>query len=156
MLTNSSNEIPATKMLDKKIEARYMARSIAEVIRLKIKNYPEEFMEALRDLELYQKNGGISLPKNYKTYVSDFNTTNAIRNNFGLGNENLSGKLNGLKRIYIGKPTSSGNSQFVTDVIELSIDVSYKLTKKDFVKTPRTVTTTLIEEIKFKRRFTPN
>jgi hypothetical protein len=155
LIKNTSNEIPAARMLDKKVDAGYIARSIAEVIRLKIKNFPEEFAEALRDLELHENNSGPT-PLTYKTYIDDFNTSTKIKNNFGINDAKIAGRLLGLKRIHIGTPVNSGTSQFVTDVVELKIEVKYQLTKEDFVPKPREVTIELIEEIKFKRRFKPN
>jgi len=155
LIKNTSNEIPAARMLDKKVDAGYIARSIAEVIRLKIKNFPEEFAEALRDLELHEKIGSPT-PKTYLTYIDDFTTSTKLKNNFGINNSIISGKLLGLKRIHIGIPVNTGTSQFVTDVVELKIEVKYQLTKKDFVAKPREVKIELIEEIKFKRRFKPN
>ena len=145
LITNTSNEIPAVKMLDKEIEARYLARSIAEAVRLKLKNHPEEFSEALRDYELAIKNGE-SIPETYKTFISDFATFEAIKKNFGLSDVgNITGYLKSLKRVAIGPPISYGGATYVTDIIELVVEVNYKLDKLDFVNKPRNVVKRLNE-----------
>jgi len=156
LLTNTGNEIPAIKMIDKQIEARYMARSISEAIRLKIKDHPEEFTEALRDYENMNKGSGeisIKKPLNYETFISDFSEYEKLMENYGMGNRSLRGRLKGMKRIYIGEPEVQKNQEFVTDVIELDVEVVYTLFKSDFVKEKRDVKIELTERIKFKRRF---
>lgn len=154
ILTNTYQEIPAVARIDRNLEARYLARSLAEAVQLKLKNHPQQFEEALREKELAAGAGGGGATRLYDTWLADFSDADTVRDKFGLGDGRISGRVAEMRRLYVGAEEAAADAGYVTDVVDLSIDVTYLAGGERGIRDSSEVTLRLTERLKFRRRFT--
>lgn len=154
ILQNTYQEIPAVARIDRNLEARYLARSLAEAVQLKLKNHPQQFEEALREKELAAESGAPAGPlKLYDTWLSDFSDAGVVRATYGLGDDRVSGRVTEMRRLYVGGEEAASDAGYVTDVVDLAIEVTYKAGGERGIRDSSEVSLRLSERVKFRRRF---
>jgi len=158
----NQNQRPLLDKLDRGAIVEYMATGLCEAIKLKIKEFPEEFREAMIQLENYQKNNPGSSVWNNMTpvplaaaFFSEFRDANKLKNMFKieLVQDEYDVIFEDIKRIYIGLPEKSGtvsNVEFINDIIQITVNLTYK--DKSNVKLTRRFETSF----DFKRKFIGN
>jgi len=158
----NQNQRPLLDKLDRGAVVEYMAAGLCEAIKLKIKEFPEEFREAMIQLENYQKNNpGTSVWNNLQpiplaaAFFSEFRDPGKLKNMFkiDLVQDEFDVIFADIKRIYIGLPEKSGNVsnvEFINDIIQITVNLTYK--DKANVKLTRRFETSF----DFKRKFIGN
>ncbi len=158
----NQNQRPLLDKLDRGAVVEYMAAGLCEAIKLKIKEFPEEFREAMIQLENYQKNNpGASVWNNLQpiplaaAFFSEFRDPGKLKNMFkiDLVQDEFDVIFADIKRIYIGLPEKQGNVsnvEFINDIIQITVNLTYK--DKANVKLTRRFETSF----DFKRKFIGN
>lgn len=156
----NQNQRPLLDKLDRGAIVEYMAMGLCEAVKLKIKEFPEEFREAMIQFENYQKNNpGVSIWNNLApvplaaAFFGEFRDAGRLKNMYkiDLVQDEFEVSFEGIKRIYIGLPEKSGtNVEFINDIIQITVNLTYK--DKNNVKLTRRFETSF----DFKRKFLGN
>ncbi|HNY12160.1 MAG TPA: hypothetical protein PKK26_11270, partial [Candidatus Wallbacteria bacterium] len=133
-----------------------------EAVKLKIKEFPEEFREAMIQFENYQKNNpGVSIWNNLTpvplaaAFFGEFRDSEKLKNMYKLNivQDEFEVSFEGIKRIYIGLPEKSStasNVEFINDIIQITVNLTYK------DKTNNKLTRRFETSFDFKRKFMGN
>ena len=156
----NQNQRPLLDKLDRGAIVEYMALGLCEAIKLKIKEFPEEFRDSMIQLENYQKsNPGVSVWNNpapvplAAAFFGEFGDSARLKNMYKIDivQDEFDVVFADIKRVYIGLPEKSGaNVEFINDIIQITVNLTYK--DKSNVKLTRRFETSF----DFKRKFLGN
>lgn len=155
------NQRPVIDKLDRGAIVEYMSQGLVEAIKLKIKEFPEEFRDCMREIEAFEKNNPGSNPFTStnlplaKAFFDEFRDKANLKNEYKI--EIVDGEFEvefeGVKRIYIGLPerqNNMANTEFINDVIQIALKMTYK------DKTDNVVSRKYEASFDFKRKFAGN
>jgi hypothetical protein len=127
--------------------AAYASRGLVEIVRLKMKELPVEFGEALEEMEGAVRANSDAALHLWPVFVEDFNSPDWARLNLGIDPDSVLLNTTVLKRTFIGtEEVVVGGDVFLTDILEIGAQA---LVKESGVAPGKS---NVVESVRFKRR----